>query len=382
MARYRVAVIGQTGRGDYGHGLDVVWKSLDSCQIVAVADADPKGLDNTLRRLGVERGFADYRQMLDSVQPDLVAVAPRWIDQHRDMVVAAAERGAHVFMEKPFCRTLAEADEIIAACEKHKVKLAIAFQTRYSPKLRVIRKLIEDGAIGRLLELRGRGKEDQRGGGEDLWVLGTHILNLMCHFGGDPQWCYARVLAEGHAIDQRDITAGSEGIGPLAGDNLAAMYGLADGVTGYFASQRQAAAGAANRFGLRLLGTHGQIVMGTGYLPSAYLLQDPLWSPGQSGKSWIPVSSAGVGEPEPLADGGLASGNLLACQDLLDAIENDRHPEANMYEARMTVEAIASVFESHRQGKPVSIPLATRDNPLTLLKKADRDSEADARDRE
>ena len=41
--------------------------------------------------------------------PDLVAVAPRWLDQHRDMVIAAAERGVRgIYLEKPMCRTLEE----------------------------------------------------------------------------------------------------------------------------------------------------------------------------------------------------------------------------------------------------------------------------------
>ena len=38
MAQYRVAVIGRTGRGDYGHGLDTIWTLFDNCKVVAVAD--------------------------------------------------------------------------------------------------------------------------------------------------------------------------------------------------------------------------------------------------------------------------------------------------------------------------------------------------------
>ncbi|GAG58936.1 unnamed protein product, partial [marine sediment metagenome] len=86
-SKYRVAVIGHTGRGNYGHGLDVVWNELPECEIVAVADAEPSGLVAAQKRLKVGRGFADYRKMLDDVKPDLVSIAPRWLDQHRDMVV-------------------------------------------------------------------------------------------------------------------------------------------------------------------------------------------------------------------------------------------------------------------------------------------------------
>ena len=128
-----------------------------------------------------------------------------------------------------------------------------------------------------------------------------------------------------------------------------------------------AGAGGTGRFGLRILGEKGAIDLLTGHLPDAYLLEDPLWSPGRSRKQWVPISSAGPGEPEPLTDRGLPGGNQLACQDLLSAIEEDRQPEANVYEARTTVEMISAIFDSHRQGLPVTIPLASRDNGLTKL---------------
>ncbi len=363
-AKYRIAVIGHTGRGNYGHGIDTVWREFPECEVVAVADADEAGRASAAQRLKAPKAFADYRQMLDEVQPNIVAIGPRWLDQHRDMAVAAAQHGAHIYLEKPMCRTLAEADEIVAACEKADVKLALAHQTRYSPKLRVIRDLIEDGKLGEVLELRGRGKEDARGGGEDLWVLGSHVFNLMHHFGGDPLWCFAHVQAQGKPIGREDVRPGNEGIGPLAGDSLSAMYGMSGGGAGYFGSRKSAGGG---RFGLQIYGSKGVVEILTGHLPDAYFLPDPTWSPGRSGAKWLPISSAGVGVDEPLKDGGLAAGNILAVKDLVSAIENDRQPECNMYEGRTTIEMISAVFESHRTGAMVKIPLQTRTNPLERL---------------
>lgn len=364
-AKYRVAVIGHTGRGNYGHGVDTVWQQLPPCEIVGVADANAEGLAAAVKRLAAPKGYADYRQMLDEAKPDIVAIGPRWLDQHRDMVLAAAERGMHIYMEKPMCRTLEEADQMAEACAKHGVKLAIAHQTRYSPKLHVVSDMIYDGRIGDLLELRGRGKEDRRGGGEDLWVLGSHVMNLMHYFGGEPNWCMASVMQDGQRVTKEHVAEGAEGIGPLAGDSLTAMYGMADNVTAYFASTRNM--GVKSRFGLQIFGSKGIIEILTGHLPAVNYLPDPMWSPGRSGVDWIPVSSAGAGQPEPLPDGGLNAGNVLACQDLLAAIEEDRLPECNVYEGRTTVEMIAAVFESHRLGAAVEMPLQTRQNPLTLL---------------
>jgi predicted dehydrogenase len=366
--RYRVAVIGHTGHGNYGHGLDRVWLEVPRTQIVAVADADRKGLAAAVKRLGGPKSYADYRKMLDEVKPEIVAVAPRWLGEHRDMVVAAAERGAWgIYMEKPMCPTLADADAIVAACEKHKVKLAMAHQTRYSPSLRVIEELIAAGKLGRVIELRARGKEDRRGGGEDLWVLGTHVLDLAHHFGGDPQWCFGTVLQKGRPVGAGDVKPGAEGIGPLAGDEVHAMVRLGMGITAYFDSVR-GAGGSPTRFGLRIHGSAGILAMSTGYLPPVWFLPDSHWLSGRTGKKWLPVSSAGIDKPEPLADGGLHAGNVLAVKDLLAAIEEDRQPVSNVYEARTATEMIVAVFESQRQGGPVKFPLENRQNPLAMLK--------------
>lgn len=366
-AKYRVAIIGHTGRGNYGHGHDRVWLEIPDVEIVAVADADEPGLAAAVKRTGAAKGYPDYRKMLDEVKPDLVGIGPRWIDQHRDMVVAAAESGARgIYFEKPMCRTMAEADEMIAACEKNNVKAAVSHQTRYSPRLAVVRELIASGKIGRVLELRARGKEDRRGGGEDLWVLGTHVMNLVNHLGGEPTWCFATVQQEGRPVVKADVAPGAEGIGPLAGDEVHAVYRLSGGRTAYFDSTRNAG-GRPSRFGLRIFGSEGVIEMGTGYLPPTFFLPDSSWAPGRSGKAWIPVSSAGVGQPEPLPDGGLHAGNVLAVKDLIAAVEGDGQPEGSIYEARTATEMIVAVFESHRQGGPVKLPLENRQNPLTML---------------
>jgi predicted dehydrogenase len=368
MPKHRVAIIGHTGRGNYGHGIDTVWLQFkDRCEIVGVTDLDEKGRAEAVKRLQAPKAFADYRQMLDETKPTIVAICPRWLDQHRDMVVAAAERGIHIYMEKPFCRSLTEADEMVAACQKRDVKLAIAHQTRYSPKLQAIREIIDSGQLGTVLELRGRGKEDRRGGGEDLWVLGSHVLNLINYFGGHPTWCFASVEQNGKPVTKADVKEGNEGIGPLAGDRVSAMYGMDSGIPAYWASKQATGSGGESRFGLQIYGSKGIIDMITGHLPSVQFLADPVWSPGRSKATWQPVSSAGIGKPEPLKEGGLGAGNVLAVQDLLSAIENDRDPECDMYEARTTIEMISAVFESHRLNAPVTFPLKTRVNPLTLL---------------
>lgn len=361
---YRVAVIGRTGKGNYGHGLDVVWKEIDYAQVVAVADEDDKGREAAAKRLGGVKAYADYREMLEKEKPQIVSVADRFLDMHKDMVIACARAGASIFLEKPMARDLAEADALVTACEMHHVKLAIAHQTRYSPRLKVIKDYIGEGKLGDLLMLHGRGKEDARGGGQDLMVLGTHVFDLMRFLAGDPQWCHSRVLHEGKPATRGDIKEGGEGMGPILGDTLTATYGFPKGVLATFGSHKAPPETANKRFGLHVHGTRGIIQLGTGSLPDAWLLEDPTWMPGKSKAAWKLISSAGVGKDEPLKDGGLGMGNVWVAKDLIAAIENDRQPLGSMYDGRAALEMILAVYESWRQKAVVDIPLKNREHPL------------------
>ncbi len=366
MAMYKVAIIGSTGRGDYGHGLDAVWQHFDDCEVVGVADQDAVGLQKAVARTGAARAYADYREMLDKERPQIVAVCPRWTDQHRDMVLACAEHSCHMYMEKPFCRTLREADEIIQACEMRHLKLAVAHISRYSPQLEVIRKLIQAGEIGDVLEIRARGKEDGRGGAEDLWVLGTHVLDLMRAFAGEPTSCFAALYQKGDRVTREHVQPGSEGLGPLAGDRVDAMYRFQTGITGYFSSQK-GAGGNPNRFGIRILGTKGMIEHTSGYANPAFLVNDARWGLSRDSGSWKTITSAGIDQPEPIAIGGYEGGNPAAARDLIDAIEQDRQPKCSMYQAQGAIEMVLAVFESHRLNAPVTLPLDCPENPLGSL---------------
>jgi predicted dehydrogenase len=363
MAKLRAAVIGRTGRGDYGHGLDVMWQGMPDVELVAVADDDKVGLAKTASKLKLDKAYADYRQMLDEEKPDLVSIGARWLDAHRDIVVNTAERGVHMYLEKPLCRTLAEADEMVAACERTHARLAIAHTTRFSPRIPVVMEMLASNKVGRVLEFRGRGKEDHRGGGEDLWVLGTHVMDLIRLFGGDPSWCFAVVTQKGQPITSADVVEGNEGIGPLAGDALNAMYGMPGATTAYFGSHRSTS-GKRPRFGLTMFGSEGILEITTGYLPSVKYLPDPSWSPALSGAKWQNVTSAGIGKPEPIEDKDRHGGNYAGGRELIAAIRENRQPDGSIYDGRAAIEMIVAVFASQQTGGPVKLPLAKRGNPL------------------
>ena len=271
---YRIGVIGSTGRGDYGHALDTAWNAFPNCEIVALADDNENGRATAEKRLGLKKSFNDYREMLDEAKPDIACICPRWIDQHHKMALAAAERGIHIYMEKPFVPTLDQADEVVVACAANGVKFALALWTHYSPKLSRVKELIADGAIGRVLEYRCRGKEDHRGGAEDLWVLGIHVLDMIRFLGGHPKWCFAHMSQNGEPVSKRHVFQGNEGLGPLAGNVVYATWGMSDSSVAYFGSHRNAE-GDPSRYALQILGTKGIIEIQEGTLPPVKYLADP-----------------------------------------------------------------------------------------------------------
>jgi hypothetical protein len=135
---------------------------------------------------------------------------------------------------------------------------------------------------------------------------------------------------------------------------------------GTFATHR-ARHGAGKRFGLTVYGSRGIIHLGTGALPPVYFLDDPSWWPARGGARWQEVTSAGLGKPEPLKDGGLHVGNGWIARDLIESVEKDRQPRGSMYDGRAALEMILAVYESHRLKGPVELPLKNRKHPLTLL---------------
>lgn len=363
-----VAIIGSTGRGDYGHGLDTVWQRLPETSIVAVADVDDDGRARELAKLKLPAaaGYADFREMLRMVRPDIVAVCPRHLDQHQEMILAAVGSGAKgIYVEKPFVRTPAEADEVLAACQAQNTRIAVAHRNRYHPTLNVIASLLRDGRIGRLLEIRGRGKGDSRGGCEDLWVLGSHVMNMITVLAGPPRSCSAVLLQDGRPVTRSDVRLGGEGLGPLAGNQLHARYVLDSGVIAFFDSVVND--GTQNQgFGLRLIGSEGTIAIYADRNPLAFLMPGNPFAIMDPPASWLPITSGGVGVPEP--DPGeihRVEHHDVAAKDLIDAIKNDREPLCNAAEASLTVEMICGVLESHRQGgKEVTFPLVRREHPL------------------
>jgi predicted dehydrogenase len=369
---YRVAVIGSTGRGNYGHGLDTAFIGVDRAKLVAVADDNPDGLKQAGQRLRLDRLYADYRKLLEAERPDIVCIGPRWVTDRVAMVKAAAERGSHIYCEKPFAGTLAEADQMIAACDQAKVKLAIAHQWRTIPPVQKAIKDVRSGKYGRLLRVRVRPKDDSRGGGEELIVHGTHLFDMMIGFAGPPQWVTGHVTVDRRDVTRDDASEGTEPVGPIAGDSISAMFGFADGVRGFFDSTANLSPRGNETFD-NLYGLQIECEKAALYLRQpgdVYVYPAPIVLPDLEKLVWEKVWIEDWHfTPEHLRRDirrlWQRFGNNTLANDLIDSIEEGREPLTTGRNAHLLTEMVQGVYTSHlSSGQRLAIPLTNREHPL------------------
>lgn len=361
---YRAGVFGHTGRGNYGHGLDTCFNRIPTVALSAVADPDDRGRAAALKRLKIDRGFASLEQMLAEAKLDLLSIGPRWVERKLEYLTLAAKHEVHVYMEKPVAGSLEEADAIADLLAKTGIKVVVAHQMRVCPPIVHLKKLADAGTFGRLLEVRTRGKEDRRSGGEDLMVLGTHCLYLMRLFAGVPLWCEATVTQDGRPISIEDRRAATEPLGPVAGDTIHARYGFADNVRGSFASVKghQAPGG---RFSLTLRFEKGVAHLPIDTNPVVQYRPDPTWEPDLKDPP-SPLPDVPIND-HPSGLKGADACNIRIVEELLRIVEKPDRSPVDFVEARATLEMIFAVYAAHLAGGRIEFPLKDRKHPLGSL---------------
>ena len=370
-AQYRAVIIGHTGQGDYGQGLDIVYDDVPEVEGVAVADPDAEGLATARERMGAAYAYADYREMLEREEFDLVNVCPRVVTPHAAMVIAAAEAGARgIFCEKPLAASLGEADAMMAACAARNVTVAVAHR-RANPYEQYGKTLGHEGAIGQLQVLRARGKWDRRHGAEDLAVLGPHMMDSMRYFAGaDVAWAHAHVSQDGREVVLDDVREGNEGIGLIAGSSIAAYYAFTNGVTAHFESQPGDTEAKVNSrwFGFDAHGTEGIISLRNSPNGEMYIYRNGMFIP--DGKvEWERVL---LDDWEAIAPHDRTHhSNISIVRELMHAIEEERDvvEASSGRDALAALEMIMAVHESQRIKGRVEFPLANRENPYEVWRR-------------
>jgi predicted dehydrogenase len=304
--------------------------------------------------------------LLSREKPEIVAIGPRWISDRVPMVTAAAEAGCHIFVEKPLAASLRDADAILTACERAKVKCAVAHQLRTMPPLRAAFADIRAGKYDRVLRLYGQPSDDARGGGEELIVHGTHFFDLMVSLVGPPRWVSAHFATGDRDATLADKHEGREPIGPIVGDSVAVMIGFDHGVRGFWNSTANLDRHGVI-YGLTIQCEQATICMRT--RGEVFIYPGPAIEPENDQRAWQKVwveswHFTPEHQPAPLNDY-LLRGNQVLVHELVAAIEHDTEPTASLRDAIQVTEIIQGAYASHfAAGKRLAIPLIDRKHPL------------------
>ena len=172
-------------------------RAMPGAQLVACADVDLPRATALANSVAGCRAFGDWRDMLSEVDCDIVVVATLH-DSLAEITKAAIAAGRHVLVEKPAARFAAELEPVLAAAAGKGVLVKVGFNHRYHAALRKARELVDAGALGELMFVRGRyghgGRlgydrewraDPKRSGGGELIDQGVHLIDLARWFLGD-----------------------------------------------------------------------------------------------------------------------------------------------------------------------------------------------------
>ena len=169
-------------------------------RLVGIAGRDEQAVAEAAKRYGYDGYYTDWRAMLDNDDIQLFDNGgPN--DTHADPCILAAERGKHILCEKPLARTADESQMMLEAVQKAGVKNMVAFNYRFVPAIRQIRKLVDSGLLGQIYHFRAvylqewvmahynlpmiwRLQKSLAGSGA-LGDLGAHIIDLGRYLVGE-----------------------------------------------------------------------------------------------------------------------------------------------------------------------------------------------------
>ena len=122
-------------------------KSFERNRLVGVVSRDAGRAESFAKKFGAEHAYTRYEDLLRN--PDVTVVAIHTPNAfHAEQAIAAARAGKHVFCDKPMATSVADAERMIAECEKAGVKLAVNFHNRFMPCFIDTKRIIDSGEIG------------------------------------------------------------------------------------------------------------------------------------------------------------------------------------------------------------------------------------------
>src|SRR5689334_3281654 len=174
--------IGVIGYGYWGPNIVRNFSALDNCELAAVCDKNPAALKRVSKAYPGVRATADFSEVLRSPDIDAVAViTPVWT--HFELAKAALQNGKHVFVEKPFTSTSAQAEELIELADRKNLRIMVDHTFLFSGAVRKIRDIVDAGTLGPLYYFDstrvnlGLFQHDV----SVIWDLAPHDLSIMDH---------------------------------------------------------------------------------------------------------------------------------------------------------------------------------------------------------
>lgn len=164
-----------------------------------ICGRDRAGVEQAASQFGWEDSITDWRELIARDDIDVVDInAPS--DAHKEIAVAAAQAGKHIFCEKPLALTLAESREMLQAATAAGVKHMVGFNYRFAPAVQLARKLVSEGRLGRIFHFRAWFLQDwivdpdfplvwrldkNIAGSGSHGDLGAHLIDLAHYLVGD-----------------------------------------------------------------------------------------------------------------------------------------------------------------------------------------------------
>jgi UDP-N-acetyl-2-amino-2-deoxyglucuronate dehydrogenase len=330
------AILGAGVAADY-HRRAVVANAELGARLVAVGHYNPARFSQISARFGVP--CVDQAQLLADPAVDVVCICTP-SGQHAAQAVAAAEAGKHVLVEKPMALGLADADAMIAACDRAGVRLGVVLQRRAEPLFQRIHDAIQAGDLGDLtLGLvtlpyhRPQAYYDQadwRGtwagdGGGVLMNQGIHLVDLLIWYMGDPLAVQAR--------------AGTLHRGIEVEDTLAATLRFANGALATIAATTTAAPGFPHR--IEIYGTRGGIQV-EGESAGRWRLVAPAGAAIAPLEAGVAADAGAGGDPRGIAP----VGHVAIFRDFVRALREGRAPQVDGVEGRRSLAAVLAIYQA------------------------------------
>jgi len=269
---------------------------------------------------------------------------------HADFSIKALDSGKHVFVEKPLALSLRDADRMIYAAEKTRLKLMVAHVLRFFPDYMKVKEMVDAGAIGEIATARAF-----RGGAMPPWNMGWFadlrksggvVVDVVIHDIDFLLWCFKEPVTSVYAkvgrLTHKDITAHD-----FALINMRFEGGGIAFVEGSFALPK----GFPFTMKLELSGTKGMLQLDNQTpVPMKLHTEAGTQSFAPETLHWKPTV-----HPLPLDP------FYREVRHFVDCVINDREPLTDAATSRKSLEVCLAAFKSAKEGTPVKLPLGPSD---------------------